>query len=167
MRKQHRLRVAGSLAVIVTLALVLSALGLAQGGDTPIVILDGSLNIQSSVPWSQYTGAGDVKAHPGTAKSVTSVVLTVKGQSQTIPFNAEACIVDITYAGSHIYFRTGKDGKGLTMEPYSAFQPGSNANFLTHKNAHEKIAHVTITKALGQVFDSDATGATKITIHYR
>ena len=167
MRREQRLRLAGTVTAILAAAFVLCIFGWAQGGDTPIVISDGSLNIQSTVPWSQYTGAGDVKSHPGVTKSVTSVALTVGGKSQTIAYAGQACRVDITYAGSHIVFTTGPNGKGISMQPFSAFQQGRNANFLAHKNATQKISHVTITKGNAQVFDSDASGGTTITIHYQ
>jgi hypothetical protein len=155
------------MAALLTAAFVLSVLGWAQGGDTPIVISDGSLNIQSAVPWSQFTGTGDIKSHPHSTKSVTSIAFTVGGQNQTIAFAGESCNLDITYAGGHIVFNTGTDGKGLMMRPFSAFHPGRNANLLVHNNATAKISHVTIVKGNQQVFDSDAAGGTRITIHYQ
>ena len=167
MRRQRILRLAGTVAALLTAAFALSVLGWAFAGDTPIVIADGSLNIQSAVPWSQYTGTGDIKSHPHTTKSVSSIAFTVGGKSQTIKFAGESCNVDITYSGGHIVFGTGTDGKGLIMQPFSAFHPGSNANMLAHNNATAKISHVTIMKGNGQAFDSDASGGTKITIHYQ
>jgi len=167
MRRQEKLRLAGTVAALLAAAFALSVFGWAAGGDTPIVIADGSLNIQSAVPWSQYTGTGDIKSHPHTAKSVTSIAFTVGGKSQTIKFAGESCKVEFVYAGDHIVLGTGADGKGITMQPFSVFGPGHNANFLAHKNAHAKISHVTITKGNQQVFDSDAVSGTKITIHYQ
>ena len=167
MRRQQRLRLAGTVAALLTAAFALCVLGWAQGGDTPIVILDGSLNIQSAVPWSQLTGTGDIKSHPHSTKSVTSIDFTVGGTNQTIAFAGESCKVDITYAAAHIVFNTGADGKGLMIMPFSAFHQGRNANFLAHSNANAKISHVTIIKGNQQVFDSDASGGTKITIHYQ
>jgi hypothetical protein len=166
MQRQQKIRLAAITVALVT-AIALAMAGWAQGGDTPIVILDGSLTIQSAVPWSQYTGTADIRSHPHTAKSVTKVAFTVRGRDQTIAFAGESCQVDITYAGGHIVFGTGRDGKGLTMRPYSAFHAGRNANFLEHNNQNEKISHVTITKGNRQVFDSDASGGTKITISYQ
>lgn len=167
MRIQQILRLAGTVAALLAAAFALSVLGWAFSGDTPIVISDGSLNIHSAVPWSQYTGTGDIKAHPHTTKSVTKVELTVGGKNQTITFAGESFKVDVTYAGGHIVFNTGTDGKGLMMRPFSAFHQGSNGNVLAHNNANAKIAHVTIIKADKQVFDSDAVSGTKITIHYQ
>src|ERR1039457_6374936 len=167
MRRQRILRVAGTVAALLTAAFALSVLGWAFAGDTPIVIADGSLNIQSAVPWSQYAGTGDIKSHPHTTKSVSSIAFTVGGKSQTIAFAGESCNVDITYAGGHIVFNTGTNGKGFMMRPFSAFHRGSTDNFLAHNNANAKISHVTIVKGNQQVFDSDAVSGTKITIHYQ
>ena len=167
MRRQQKLRLAGTVAALLTAAFALSVFAWAQGGDTPIVISDGSLNIQSAVPWNQYTGTGDIKSHPHTTKSVTQVAFTVGGKDQTIAFASESCRVDITYAGAHIVFNTGTGGKGFMMQPFSAFHRGSTDNFLAHNNANAKISHVTNVKGNQQVFDSDAAGGTKITIHYQ
>jgi hypothetical protein len=166
MRRLQNLRVAGTVAALLAAMLALSVLGWAAG-DTPIVIADGSLNIQSAVPWSQYTGAGDIKSHPHTTKSVSSVVLTVGGKNQTIKFAGEPCKVEFVYAGDHIVLSTGADGKGLTMQPFGVFGPGQNGNFLAHKNAHAKISHVIVMKGSRQVFDSDAVSGTRIAIHYQ
>jgi len=167
MRRQQKLRLAATVAALLAAAFALCVFGWAEGGDTPIVISDGSLNMQSTVPWSQYTGAGDIKSHPHATKSVTSIAFTVGGRNQTIPFAGESCNVDITYAGGHIVFNTGTNGKGLTMRPFSAFHQGQNGNVLAHNNAGAKIAHITIVKGSQQVFDSDASGGTRITIHYQ
>src|ERR1039458_4348220 len=147
MRRQQKLRLAGTVAALLTAAFALCVFGWAQGGDTPIVISDGSLNIRSEVPWSLYTGTGDIKSHPHSTKSATSVAFTVGGKDQTIAFAGESCRVDITYAGAHIVFNTGTDGKGFMMRPYSAFHQGSTANFLAHNNANAKISHVTIIRS--------------------
>src|SRR5580692_2872656 len=90
--------------VMVVLAL-LSAAGViawAQGGDTPIVILDGSLSMQSAVPWNQFTGTGDQRFHPNKDGAITKVVVTVNGKNQSIACNQQACSVDILYAGTDI-----------------------------------------------------------------
>lgn len=166
MRRQNTLRLAGTVAALLLAVLALSILAWAAG-DTPIVIADGSLTIHSAVPWSQYTGTGDIKAHPHTTKSVSSIAFKVAGKSQTIPFAGESCNVDLTYAGDHIVFSTGPDGKGISMQGFTKFGPGSDANTLANNNAHSKISHVTITKGNQQVFDSNAVSGTKITIHYQ
>src|ERR1017187_5071984 len=115
MRRQQKLRLAGTVAALLTAVFALCVFGWAQGGDTPIVISDGSLNIRSEVPWSLYTGTGDIKSHPHTTKSATSVAFTVcdikshphttksatsvaftvGGKDQTIAFAGESCRVDI------------------------------------------------------------------------
>src|ERR1039458_1469032 len=127
MRRQQKLRLAGTMAALLAAAFALSVFGWAQGGDTPIVILDGSLNIQSAVPWSQFTGTGNIKSHPHTTKSVSSIDLTVGGNSQTIAYAGESCNVEITYAGGQLGFHRGAGGKGLSMRPFSAFHRGSRS----------------------------------------
>src|ERR1017187_2599064 len=100
MRRQQILRLAGTVAALLAAAFALTVLGWAAG-DTPIVISDGSLNIESAVPWSQFTGTGDIKSHPHTSKLVTSIAFTVGGKNQTIAFAGDCCNVDITYDGPH------------------------------------------------------------------
>lgn len=156
-------------AAWIVLALLMTAItGIwAQSGDTPIVILDGSLTIESAVPWNQFTGTGDSRVHPQTGKAVTKVVITMPGKSQTVTFSNQQCTVDITYAGNDIRFTTGGNGRGLTFSPFSAFQNGNSPNRLVHKNQDAKISHVTVTKAGAPAFDSNASGGTKITISYQ
>jgi len=161
MRTQQKLRLAGIILALLT------ALIWAQPGDTPIVISDGSLTINSAVPWNQYTGPGDLKSHPHSTKSVTSVEVTMNGTSQAVSFHNEPCNVDVTYASAHIVFSTGAAGKGLSMRPFGAFHRGANANILEHNNQAAKISHVTITKGATRALDADANGNTRITIHYQ
>jgi hypothetical protein len=137
----------------------------AQGGDTPIVILDGSLTMQSAVPWSQYTGSGDIRTHPHSGKSVTKVTVTANGATQTIAFSNQQCIVNVTYASQDIRVATGANGKGLSVSPFSAFN-NRTATIIAHKNQDSKISHVTVMKAGARAFDADASGGTKITISY-
>jgi len=150
---------------------LLSAAGVVgwAAGDTPIVILDGSLTIQSAVPWNQFKGAGDRKSHPNAGGAITSVVVTIGGKDQTVACNNQPCQVDVTYAGTDIEVASGGDnGKGLTVSPFSAFQNGSSANELVHKNRTAHIAHVTVSKAGAKVIDAAGSGAgTKVTIHYQ
>lgn len=140
----------------------------AQGGDTPIVIMDGSLTINSAVEWDRYTGAGDVRTHPHTTKSVTKVVVTMPGKNQTVNFNGEQCIVDVMYAGTDIKVATGRNGKGLTFSPFSAFLTNATSRkLIAHKNQTSHISHVTVTKAGAKAFESDASGGTTVTISYQ
>jgi hypothetical protein len=154
-------------ATLIVLGLLSMAgvLSWAQGGDTPIVILDGSLTMQSAVPWNQYAGSGDTRTHPHSNKSVTKVTVTVNGATQTIAFSNQQCIVNVTYASQDIRVATGANGKGLSVSPFSAFN-NRTSTILAHKNQNAKISHVTVTKAGARAFDANASGGTKITISY-
>ena len=165
MQRQQIGRIAGTV-----LALLMAAVASiwAQSGDTPIIILDGSLTMTASrVGWDRFTGKGDVRTHPQTGKSVTGVEIAMPGKNQTVSFKNQACIVDITYAGEHIKFTTGLNGSGLSFSPFTSFVNGHGSAPLSHKNPNAKISHVTVIKAGTQAFDSAASGGTKITIHYQ
>jgi hypothetical protein len=163
MQRQWIGRAAG---IVLALLAVEGVLSWAQGGDTPIVILDGSLTMQSAVPWNQYTGNGDMRSHPHSGKSVTSVTVTANGATQTIAFANQQCIVNVTYASQEIRVATGANGKGLSVSPFSAFQRRTDT-ILAHRNQNAKISHVTVTKAGARAFDVSASGGTKITISYQ
>jgi hypothetical protein len=123
--------------------------------------------MQSAVPWGQFKGTGDIMTLTETNKSVRSVTITMPGKNQVVTFRGQHCILDITYAGAHIVFTSGSKGKGLSMTPFGAFQPGATPNHLAHKNQTEKIAHVTVIKEGVEAFDSAASGGTKIVISYQ
>jgi hypothetical protein len=53
------------------------------------------------------------------------------------------------------------------VRPFSAFVAGASPNHLAHKNQNAKISHVTVTKQGVKVFDSDASGGTKVVIDYQ
>jgi hypothetical protein len=167
MHRQQIARVAGTILALLMAPLAAVICGWGYAADSPIVILDGSLTMESAVPWNQFTGAGDVKAHPETTKAVASVTITMPGKNQVVTFNGQRCTVDITYASTDIRFTTGNTGKGLQVRPFSAFQPGANPNHLAHKNQNAKISHVTVTKDGVQAFDSAASGGTKVVISYQ
>jgi hypothetical protein len=165
MRRQQIGFVAG---IVLTLVSAAGVIGWAQGGDTPIVISDGSLTMQSAVPWTQFTGSGDRKSHPNAAGAITNVVVTIAGKDQTIACSGQPCTVDVMYAGTDIQVASGAGGKGLSVSPFSAFQAGNTANLLAHKNQTAKISHVTVTKSGAKVLDSAASGGgTKVVIGYR
>lgn len=136
-------------------------------GDTPIVILDGSLTIESAVPWNQFTGNGDQRAHPDTNGQVTSVVATVDGTDHTVTFNNEQCTVDVAYAGTDIKVATGPNGRGLSFSPFSAFERGAAAGVMVHRDQNALISHVTVAKTGAPAFDSAAAGGTRVVIHYQ
>jgi hypothetical protein len=121
----------------------------------------------SPVPWDQFTGNGDSRAHPHTTKAVTSVEISMPGKKQTITFRNQQCVVDVIYAGTDVKFTTGPNGRGLIFSPFSAFENGHGSNPLTHKNQRVKISHVTVLKAGARAFDSDAKGGTRVVIHYQ
>jgi len=160
-------RLTGVIVTLLAVAMAAAITGWAFYADTPIVILDGSLTVESAVPWSRFTGTGDLRSHPDGAKTVTQVVITMPGTNQTVTFSNQQCTVSVTYAGSDIKFSTGNNGKGLSVTPFSAFQNGRNANQLAHKNQSAKISHVTVTKAGVKAFDANASGGTKIVISYQ
>jgi len=151
---------------------VLAVLSLAgtegwASGDTPIVILDGSLTIQSAVPWKEFTGSGDHKSHPNAAGSITNVVVTIGGKNQTIACNGQRCSIAVTYAGSDIVVESGADGKGLSVSPMSMFEKGADDNTLAHKNQKAKISHVSVSMSGVKLIDQAASGGTKIVISYQ
>lgn len=153
--------------IVLALLAVAGVTGWAQGGDTPIVILDGSLTIQSAVPWNQFTGTGDQRFHPNKGGAITDVVVTVNGKSQTIACNSQSCAIDVTYAGTDIQVASGSDGKGLMISPFSAFDIGSTPDVLVHKNQKAKISHVSVSMFGVKLIDMNASGGTKITIGYK
>jgi hypothetical protein len=149
---------------------LLSAAGVTgwASGDTPIVILDGSLTMQSAVPWKQFKGSGDQKTHPNADGAITNVVVTIGGKNQTIACSGQQCAVDVMYAGADIQVTGGADGKGLTVSPMSAFQDGDTPDVVVHKNRNAHITHVTVTMSGHKLIDSAASGAgTKIVIGFR
>jgi len=167
MRRKQIARVVGTILALLMAPLAAVVCGWGFAADSPIVIQDGSLTMQSAVPWNQYTGTGDLRIHPNANKSVRSVTITMPGTNQVVTFRGQHCILDITYAGAHIVFTSGSKGKGLSMTPFSAFGPGATPNHLAHRNQTEKISHVTVIREGVQAFDSAASGGTKIVISYQ
>jgi hypothetical protein len=155
-----------SLALV---SLLLAGLTWAQGSDTPIIISDGSLTMESrGVVWSQYTAAGGTRRHPHTAKTVTSVELTVNGRSQTISFANQQCTVTALYSGTTITVATGGNGKALQVSTdFSKFHSGATANHMAHNDEHNTIGAITIRKGSQTVFTGTGNGGTRIVIHYQ
>ena len=99
---------------VVFVALLVAAIMCAQRNDAPIIIADGSLTIESAVPWASYGGSGqNPRVHPNTGKSVTQVVIAMPGNSRTVTFSGQKCTVAVRYASTDITVTTGNDGKGL------------------------------------------------------
>ena len=164
MQRQQTVRAA---ALILALLMGAGVALWAQSHDTPIVILDGSLTISSAVSWDQFQGTGNERSHPDTGKAITSVEITMPGKNQTMTFSNQQCVVDVIYAGTDIRVITGADGHGLKFGPFNAFNNGHGSAPLSHKNQNVKISHVTVQQAGKTVFDSAASGGTKVTIHYQ
>jgi hypothetical protein len=158
----------------IVLALLPAILGgtaylLAQPGDTPIVIGDGSLTMQSAVPWSRFSGTGHAHGHPDATKAVTSVDITMPALSHTVSFSGEKAEVDVTYAGTfNITVATGSNGKKLMVNTdFGSFHQGADANHLVQNNGTGVITHVTVLRNGAVAFDSAASGHTNIVIHYQ
>ena len=145
----------------------------AQGNnDTPIIIADGSLTIESrGVPWANFgNSGGNTKIHPHTGKSVPQVVIDMPGnRNRTVTFSpGQKCTVAVRYASTDITVTTGNNGQGLqVITDYSSFHAGATANHLAHNNPNAKISHVTVTRGNQIAFNSGASGGTTITIHYQ
>jgi hypothetical protein len=153
--------------IVLALLSGVGVIGWAQSGDTPIVIQDGSLTMQSKIPWNQFQGGGDERQHPNGGGSITSVVVTLNGVDQpAVPCTNQVCVVEVYYASTNIKVASGANGKGLRVSPFSAFQNGGS-DVLVHKNQNSKISHVTVTKAGVKAFDKATTSGTKIVIHYQ
>jgi hypothetical protein len=155
--------------VVALLALLASvAFVSAQSGDTPIVIGDGSLTMQSAVPWARFTGKGNTRTHPQSAKSVTSVDISMPALGHTVTFTGDQVEVDIMYAGSFpIKVTSGPGGRNAVVNTdFASFHPGSDGTQLIHNNSTGMITHVAVLRNGTSVFDSAGTGHTKIVIHY-
>jgi hypothetical protein len=162
----QRQRIGFATGIVLALLSAAGVIGWASG-DTPIVILDGSLKMQSKVPWNQYQGTGDQKQHPNSSGAITSVVVTINKVDHTVDCTNQRCIVDVTYTSTDIQVAGGSNGKGLSVSPFSAFQNGSTSDVLVHKNQNGKISHVTVKKGGVNAFDSAATRGTQVVIHYQ
>jgi hypothetical protein len=167
--RRTRTRLLFALFTVTLLSLWIAALTWAQGSDTPIIISDGSLTMESvGVPWSSYTGSGGTRRHPHTTKRVTSVELTVNGKSQTIAFAGERCRVTAQYGGTAINLATGGDGRALQVATnFGSFHSGATANHLAHADDHNKIGAITVRKGNQTVFTGTGNGGTRIVIHYQ
>ena len=159
---------------VVFVALLAAAIGgcvhmWAQNIDTPIIIADGSLTIESAVPWASFGGSGqNPRVHPDTGKSVTQVVIAMPGNNRTVTFSGQRCTVAVRYASTDITVTTGDDGKGLrVLTDFGSFHAGATPRHLAHNDASSKISHVTVTQGNRTAFDSGASGGTTITISYQ
>ena len=156
-------------AVALALLALASGFGLWAQNDSPITIMDGSLTIESAVPWARFSSPdAGTRVHPEGTKAVTKVAITMPGHNQTVTFSGQKCTVAVRYASTDITFTTGNNGRGLRMATdFSSFQPGATANHLEHRNRNAKISRVTVTQGSRVVFDNAASGGTKIVISYQ
>ncbi|MBZ5727481.1 MAG: hypothetical protein LAP87_21100 [Acidobacteriia bacterium] len=139
-----------------------------NGGETPIIIHDGSLTLESAVPWKDFTGSGHSKVHPHTHKQVRQVSIDVAGQSQTVTVEGKKCAVAVQYGPSAVTVTTGPDGKGLHVETdFASFQDGATPNLLAHKETDHKISHVKVACGNETPVDQNVSGGTRIEISYR
>jgi hypothetical protein len=159
---------------VVFAALLATAIGgcghiWAQNSDAPIIIADGSLTIESAVPWASYSGSGqNPRVHPHTGRSVTKVVIVMPGKNRTVTFSGQKCTVLVRYASTDITVTTGNNGRGLqVITDFGSFHAGATARHLAHNDASSKISHVTVTQGNQTAFDSAASGGTSITISYQ
>jgi hypothetical protein len=138
-------------------------------GDTPIVISDGSLTIESAVPWSEFHAhAVNSKAHPHAAKTVTKVAVTSPGNDQTVTYSGEQCEVAVQYGTTGVTVATDQRGNKLRVSTeFDSFQPGPNPTQLLHKDPSSKISHVKVTKGDQTAFDAAPSGGTRIVISYQ
>lgn len=138
--------------------------------DSPIVISDGSLTIDATVPWSTFGNVdATTKSHPQSGRSVTKVLVTVGGVTQPLfTFSGQKCTVTVRYAATDVVVFTGNNGKGLQVKTdFGSFRPGASANLLTHTNSNAKISSVTVTRGTQTLFNAKPSGGTKISISYQ
>ncbi len=147
--------------------LFIAGLAWAQN-DTPIIISDGSLTMESNgVPWSSFSGGG-TRRHPNAGKTVTAVDLTVGGNTRTIAFANEQCTVTAHYGNTTITIATSGNGRGLQVTTdFTAFHPGATANHLAHNNANGQLGAITVVKGSQTAFNGTGSGHSRIVIHYR
>lgn len=154
---------------LVLVSLWIAGMTWAQGSDTPIIISDGSLTMESrGVAWSRFTGTGGTRRHPNANKAVTSVEVTANGSTQTINFNNEPCEVTARYGSTNILVATENGGRGLHVSTdFTSFHRGASDNHLAHNDATNHISAVTVRKGNQTVFTANPNGGTQIVIHYQ
>jgi hypothetical protein len=142
---------------------------LAQDTDTPIIIADGSLKMNSAVPWGGFAQqSARRRAHPNAGKRVTRVELVVEGNINTsVQFNNQQCEVTFRYAGANFVLFTNPTGRNLRIDgDWSKLLPGDTPNDLQHSDQGSKITRVIVKRAGSTVADQSPSGGTRITLHY-
>jgi len=163
------LRALLALSILLTLLLGGAFFLDAQGSDTPIIISDGSLTIDATVPWTNFGNAdATTKSHPQRTRSVTKVVVTAGGATQTFNFSGQQCTVAVRYAATDVVVSTDNHGKALRIKTdYASFRPGASANLMTHTNPNAKISSVTVMRGAQTLFSATPSGGTRISISYQ
>jgi hypothetical protein len=137
-------------------------------GDSPIIISNGSLHIESAVPWSQFTGQGNTKAQPDANRSVPSIDLTLGSDARTLSIAGQSCQVQVQYGSTTLTVATGANGKGLSVTTdFSSFRARSDGVHLDHVNGNQTISSIAIAKAGTNIFQGSPTGAVRIVVHYQ
>jgi hypothetical protein len=141
---------------------------------TPITIGDGSLKLSSpKKAWSQWTDQGsngDDKDFPDQNLNVSSVAVTVNGNTTTISYNGEKCDVIVESSFTQTKASTNNGAKGLKVKlnpkKFADFTSNSDGTALTGGTSTDHITQVTVKKQGQQVFDqSGLNGGTSVTIN--
>ncbi len=167
MKKISRAQFLSSTPPLLALAAASGRL-LAQGGDTPIIISDGSLKMHSGVRWADYPQETPTRRrHPNNGKHISSVEVLLAGNTTAVPFSNQQCEVTVTYAGMDVVLTTNPTGRNLKIETnWSAFQAGATPNDLEHTNPTSSISRVIVKRDGTAVVDQSPSGGTRITVHY-
>lgn len=161
-------RIAALAAVLAWSLLVGMTLTVQAQGDTPITVSNGSLHIESAVPWAQFQTQGSVRIHPHTNKSVPKIELTMGTNTQTFAIGGQKCQVQVKYGSTTLRIGTGANGKGLTVDTdFTSFRPRSDGTHLDHVNSAQTISSIAVTKAGKSIFQGSPSGAVTLVIHYQ
>jgi|SRR5579872_6850544 len=146
-----------------------AGLSFAQGSDTPIIITDGSLTMDSAVPWSQFTTAGDSRRHPKGNGTVTGIDLTVNGTTQNIAIGGQPCTVTLQYGGTTITVSTAANGRALQVSAnnFAGSFHEVTPNQMAHNNPNNKIGAITIRNGNQTAFSGTGNGGTRVVVHYQ
>jgi hypothetical protein len=164
-------------ATVLAICLFVAATSHSQPGDTPIVISDGSLTINSRGLNSTWTKASDDLAHPNQRGAITNVTVTKGAATQ---FNGACnaggpqCIIDIDYGRaaskgslrvrSNQNSRSGVHINRTGFAHFATWQQTDSDTIAFEPNVHDGIAAVRIG---GATFCNSGQGACKVVITYR
>lgn len=155
----------GAIAALVAASGHLSAFA----ADTPIIISDGSLKLNSATPWAEYiTQNQRRRVHPAQGKRVSSVEVRLAGnRNTTVTFDNQQCEVSVTYASTEIVVSTNPSGRNVGIDTdWSTLQPGSSPNELQHSNQGSRISRITVRQNGSTVLDEQPNGGSQVIVHY-